>query len=109
MDGVFQYGDVRVDRTCGEVTRAEIKSVSTNCNTGSYTFIVVFNPSSPDILITEGSPKIVGNKMHVVYRPDKTSANQTTMDITFAGNTARGEFHSLGNCRQDGLFTATAG
>src|SRR5688500_9131285 len=34
MDGVFQYGDVRVDRTCGEVTRVEIKSVSTQCNTG---------------------------------------------------------------------------
>jgi len=109
MDRVFQYGDVRVDRTCGEVTRVEIKSVSTNCNTGSYTFVMVFNPASPDILITGGSNKIVGNKMHVVYRPDKTSANQTTLDITFAGKTATGEFHSLGNCRQDGLFTANAG
>lgn len=109
MDRVFQYGDVRVDRTCGEVTRVEIKSVSTNCNTGSYTFLMVFNPASPDILITGGSNKIVGNKLHVVYRPDKTSANQTTMDITFAGKTATGEFHSLGNCRQDGLFTANAG
>jgi hypothetical protein len=109
MDGAFQYGDTRVDRTCGEVTRVEIKSVSTQCNTGSFTFIVVFNPYSPDIRILEGSNKIVGDKMHVVYQPDKTSANQTTMDITFNGKTATGEFHSIGNCKQDGLFTATAG
>lgn len=109
MDGVFQYGDVRIDRTCGEVTRVEIKSVSTQCNTGSFTFIVVFDPSSPDIAILEGSNQIAGDKMHVVYQPDKTSANQTTMDITFTGNTAQGEFHSIGNCKQDGLFTATAG
>jgi len=109
MDGVFQYGDVRVDRTCGEVTRVEIKSVSTQCNTGSFTFVVVFNPASPDINILEGSSKIVGDKMHVVYQPDKTSANQTTMDIAFTGSTAKGEFHSIGNCKQDGLFTATAG
>jgi hypothetical protein len=109
MDGVFQYGDVRVDRTCGEVTRVEIKSVSTQCNTSSFTFVVVFNPASPDINILEGSSKIVGDKMHVVYQPDKTSANQTTMDIAFTGSTAKGEFHSIGNCKQDGLFTATAG
>ena len=109
MDGVFQYGDVRVDRTCGEVTRVEIKSVSTQCNTSSFTFVVVFSPSSPDIKILEGSNKIVGDKMHVVYQPDKTSANQTTMDIAFTGSTAKGEFHSIGNCKQDGLFTATAG
>ena len=109
MDGVFQYGDVRVDRTCGEVTRVEIKSVSTQCNTSSFTFVVVFDPSSTDIAILEGSNQIVADKMHVVYQPDKTSANQTTMDITFSGNTAQGEFHSIGNCKQDGLFTATAG
>ena len=92
-----------------KVTRVEIKSVSTQCNTGSFTFIVVFNPSSPDIAILEGGSQIAGDKMHVVYQPDKTSANQTTMDITFTGNTAQGEFHSIGNCKQDGLFTATAG
>ena len=109
MDGVFQYGDVRVDRTCGEVTRVEIKSVSTQCNTSSFTFVVVFDPSSPDIAILGGSNQIVGDKMHVVYQPDKTSDNQTTMDITFAQKTAQGEFHSIGNCKQDGLFTATAG
>jgi hypothetical protein len=109
MDGVFQYGDVRVERTCGEVTYVEIKSVSSQCNTSSFTFTVVFNPYSPDVRILEGSNKIVGDKMHVVYQPDKTSANQTTMDIAFNGKSASGEFHSIGNCKQDGLFTATAG
>lgn len=109
MDGVFQYGDVRVDRTCGAVTRVEIKAVSTNCGAFNGTYVVVFNPSSPDIRILSGSAAIAGNKMHVVYQPDKTSDNQTTMDITFTGNTAKGEFHSIGNCKQDGLFTANAG
>jgi hypothetical protein len=86
----------------------EILSVSTQCNTSSFTFLMVFAPG-PDTGILEGSNQIVGDKMHVVYQPEKTSANQTTMDITFTGNTAKGEFHSIGNCKQDGLFTATAG
>ena len=105
MDGVFEYGDVRVDRTCGEVTRVEIEYVQT-CN---FTSTVVFNPSAPDITIVEGSNQILGDKMHVVYRPEPTSETQTTMDIVFTGSSAKGEFHSNGYCSQDGLFTATAG
>ncbi len=101
-DGVFKYGAVTLNRSGNTLTGAEIKAVTTSGCGGFMT--LVFNPKTMPII--DGSANIVGGKLHVQYKPLGDVDFATTLDITFAGNSAQGTFKSEGICGNAGLFRA---